>query len=319
MCSILPISIDVEYDDDQTAYMSNLMAGGEYVYEDGVIYSHGFDSEGTPILMSFAFDPDKDKDSRITDVKYLDTENWPSYITVEDGYIYYIAHTCDEASQVCRIKTDGSDKTVIYKNNADCLQVDGDRLYFTDENHNLVSTDLEGEDLETLIDREVYYTYHICDDWFVFQDDADEESLHIANSSTGEDRRLSSGIGYGSVIDGSYLYYVDVTDTENYTGNLVKLNLKTMEEERSDVSMHDGLNISRTQMQGYFRGVKVSKDEWNKLEDADQEMSDYYLTKYFTDEMEVYWYYDADGLITQIAIDTDNGAFTAFGPKMEEK
>ncbi|MGN0658631.1 MAG: DUF5050 domain-containing protein [Emergencia sp.] len=309
-------NLDVNFSAEETLKMSNLMLGGEFACEDGVIYCHGFDKDGKPITLSFAFDSSKEKDSRISDVKYLDEDFWASYINLKDGSIYYIASDTDGNSQVCRMNEDGSDRTVLYDKNASYLQVDGDKIYFTDENHRLVSADLDGGSLTTVIDKEVYYTYHLGGDWFVFQDDADGESLHLANTAMGYDERLSEGKVYSCVADGSYLYYVDITDEENNVGNLVRLDLKTLKSERSDCLMYNEICISSTHIQGVLRDIKVEKDKWNELENAHEKNEDCYFTKYFSDDIRIYWYQNADGIIEQLAIDTSDGAFTAVGPRM---
>lgn len=298
-------NLDVNFSSEETVAMSNFMLGGEFACKDGMIYCCGFNKDGNPITMSFAFDPSREAGECSSDVKYLDEDCKPSYINLKDGYIYYKATDADGNSKICKMKEDGSEKAVLYDKNADYLQVDGDKLYFTDENYRLVSTDLSGGSLTTVIDKEVYYSYHLGGDWYVFQDDADGESLHLANTAMDYDEKISEGKVYTCVADGSYLYFVEITDGEKEVGNLARINLKTLKTERSECEVYSPLCINSTLIQGFSRDYKVEKDKWDTLENAGEESSNLgYLTKYFSDDTQIYWYTEKGNVVSQLAIKT---------------
>ena len=103
------------------------------------------------------------------------------------------------------------EKEQIAKNVAEVKVRDG-RLYFTDGDYHYVSTDMDGEDLKTIVEKEIYYPYFICSDWMVFQDDADHESLHIYNTTYGTEVNITDTPSHSPILDGKYLYYVDAED-----------------------------------------------------------------------------------------------------------
>ena len=106
------------------------------------------------------------------EAKILDENGTALYLCMDGDYLYYLR----DWAAVCRVKTDGGDVEVLYDGMCDYLQIHDGRLYFTDADYHFVSTDMEGNDLQTVVDKEIYYPYFISGDWIVFQDDADDES-----------------------------------------------------------------------------------------------------------------------------------------------
>jgi len=56
------------------------------------------------------------------------TSDEPFYINVIDNYIYYI--NWSYSTDICRIKTDGTGRQILYTGHFDCLTTDGNYLYF---------------------------------------------------------------------------------------------------------------------------------------------------------------------------------------------
>jgi len=83
--------------------------------------------------------------------------------------------------------------------------------------------ELDGSNSVPMLDKEVYFPYFVNDQWFIYQDDADNESLHIRHALSGEDIALCHVPGYSPVIYGTDLYFVAFSNGEN---SLAKIDMK---------------------------------------------------------------------------------------------
>ena len=183
-------------------------------------------------------------------------------------------------------------------------------MYFTDENHHLVSADLDGQNITTLIDKEVYDSYCLGDGWFLYQDDADGESLHITNVRLGYDQRLSEDKVFGCVLEGAYLYYVDVHDYENGTGSLTRLNLDTLETEVSETVMQGTVLIAGGRIWSQSYGISEETENWMRLEDGSWDGLGYTVV-YIDKDTRIYWYIIEREKISQYVIYAGD-TFTTF-------
>lgn len=301
--------LDVRFTPEQARDMSNFMQVGRYIILDGKLYGYYSKSASDRRLIRYDYDPSQPKESRLTGFQELAKGETPCYLQTANGYLYYICWSAN-GNTLRRIGMDGSDKTVLYDRDCDYLQICGDTMYFTDENHHLVSADLDGQNITTLIDKEVYYSYCLGDGWFLFQDDADGESLHIANVQYGYDQRISEDKVYGCVLEGNYLYYVDVHDYENETGNLTRLNLDTLETEVSDTVMHNTVLIGGGRIWSASYGISEETENWMRLEDGSWDNMGYTVI-YMGEDTQICWYIDENGDIAQYAIYA-GGTFTTF-------
>ena len=301
--------LDVRFTPEQARDMSNFMQTGRYIILDGKLYGYYSKSASDRRLIRYDYDPTQPKESRLTGFQELAKGETPCYLQTANGYLYYICWSAN-GNTLRRIGMDGSDKTVLYDKDCDYLQICGDTMYFTDENHHLVSADLDGQNITTLMDKEVYYPYCLGDGWFLFQDDADGESLHIANVLHSYDQRISEDKVYGCVLEGNYLYYVDVHDYENNTGNLTRLDLDTLETEVSDTVMHNTVLISGGRIWSASYGISEETENWMRLEDGSWDNMGYTVI-YMGEDTQICWYIDENGDIAQYAIYAGD-TFTTF-------
>ena len=302
--------LDVRFTPEQARDMSNFMGLGRYAILDGKLYAYYSNRKSDRRLICYDYDPAQPKESRLTGYRKLDEGGTPCYLQTANGYLYYISWSDNNIKTLCRIGMDGSDKTVLYDKNCDYLQICGDTMYFTDENNHLVSADLDGQNITTLIDKEVYYTYCLGDGWFLYQDDADGESLHITNIQYGCDQRLSEDKVYGCVMEGAYLYYVDVHDYENYTGNLTRVNLDTLETEVSDAVMNSSFLISDGRIYSTSYGISEETENWMRLEDGSWDQKGYTVV-YIDTDTQICWYINEENAIEQYVIYAGD-TFTVF-------
>ena len=304
----LPL-LDVSFSPEQTRAMSNYMLGGNYLFVGDRLFGFHYYNVSQQKMISFRFDASQEQDKRITDFQDVDMEGGPTFLQEANGCLYYIC-TGSDGSRLCRINPDGSGRTVLYDKDCSYLQVCGDVMYFTDENHHLVRSDLDGQNVTTLIAKELYYTYCLGDDWFLFQDDADGESLHIANLKYGFEQRLSTGKTYCYVVDGNYLYFVDEIDNETNLGHLTRIDLDTMETQVSEKLTYDMITITGDRIYSNSYNVSVEKENWKELDDEGWDLLGYRVF-YLDEHTQICMYWVEGFLVDQYAIYSD-GTFTTF-------
>lgn len=280
-----------EFDAEQTRAMSNFIMYGRYLVEDDVVYglTHAAGLQGafaaTPFHMKGDF-------PEFEETKILDDRGPATYLNKVGDVFYYIMN----GEEICRINVDGSGLETLYKGTCDYMQIHNDRIYFTDENYHFVSTDMDGKDLKEVVSKEVYYPYFICSDWMIFQDDADSESLHLYNTTFGEEVNITYVKSYSPIMNGKYLYYIDASDGDNY---LCRIDMSDPERflcERSEKTLSitdyviDGEDI-------YFvNNTCVALEKWQDVEITDEAITE--MEVYLSDAYNVYHDFDKDGLIS---------------------
>ena len=278
-----------DFDAEQTAAMSNFMAFGNYLIEDNMLYglTHSQSLDGslgaTPFHMKGDF-------PEFEETAILD-EGFANYLCKDGDTLYYILNH----EKICRVNTDGSDAKVLYEGACDYLQIHEGRLYFADEDYRFVSTDLDGGDLQTVVDKEIYYPYFICSDWMVFQDDADDESLHLYNTTHGTELNITYVPSYNPILDGHYLYYADATEEGYFLCRVDMSDPDTFLFDGSELPLREsGFMIDDK----YFYATNnnsVAKEDWKKLTDDSNATEE--VEVYVSEDYIVYHYFDSEGLI----------------------
>lgn len=277
---------------EETCAMSTFMNYGYYYIEDDVIYglthkgSNGSAFGAIPFYQKGDF-------PEFEEVTILDDTAYPSYVAKEGDYLYYILG----GDSICRIKPDGSGKETLYEGECSDLQIHDGRLYFTDADYHFVSTDLDGKNLTTVVDKEIYYPYFICSDWMVYQDDANNEALCLYNTTFGFEEVISSESTHMPILDGTMLYYL-VEIGEQYILCRIDLsNRESAEEERSENTLaFCALGIDEEDIYT-ANDTRVPKDEWTRLADSKEVLED--LTVYVSPGQAITFDYDEEGLISK--------------------
>lgn len=296
----------VDFDSEATCAMSNFMNYGRYYIEDDVLYglTHANGDQGqfgaTPFYMKGDF-------PEFEEPTIIDPEGSAVYINKYEDYFYYLR----DWAQVCRVHMDGSGLEVLYDGACDYLQVHDGKLYFTDEDYHYVSMNLDGSNVTTIIDKEIYYPYFICSDWMVFQDDADDESLHLYNTTIGTELNITYMPSFSPVIDGKYIFFTAMDDTGCY---LCKIDMSNPEVFPCEVSDNYVMTTSFLIDETYIytaNNIKLEKEDWKNLSDT-KEISmenEYYVSEKYT----VYHYFDEEGLITgKYLMSKEKNGGTAF-------
>ena len=280
-----------DFDAEQTAQMSNFMAFGNYLIEDGVLYglTHIQSAQGglgaTPFHMKGDF-------PEFEETAILDGNGYATYLCKEGDMFYYIMNF----EKICRIKTDGSDAEVLYEGPCDYLQIHEDRLYFTDGNYCFVSMDMSGGDLQTVVDKEIYYPYFICSDWMIFQDNDDDESLHLYNTTHGTELNITYVPSYHPVLDGQYLYYTDTTEAGYFLCRIDMSNPDTFRFEGSELPLRESNFMIDDKFIYSTNNNIVAKENWKELTDEGDVTEE--IEVYVSEDYTVYHYLDGEGLIT---------------------
>ncbi len=280
-----------DFDAEQTAAMSNFMSYGYYLIEDEVLYglTHSQSLNGglgaTPFHMKGDF-------PEFEETAILDGNGLATYLCKDGDTLYYILNS----EKVCRVNTDGSGAEVLYEGACDYLQLHEGRLYFVDENYCFVSTNLDGGDLTTVVNKEIYYPYFICSDWMIFQDDADDESLHLYNTTHGTELNITYVPSYNPILDGHYLYYTDSSDEGYFLCRIDMSDPDTFLFDGSELPLRESGFMIDDKFFYTTNGNSVAKEDWKKLTDESDatEEIEMYVSKDYT----VYHYFDSEGIIT---------------------
>lgn len=162
----------------------------------------------------------------------------PCYIRIKNEYLY-VGFVENEKCALYRMNLSGDNIKKITQLDARGLQICGDTLYIaaaTDDYQYqyLYSCDLEGENLQKVFDKPVYYPFTPDGNTIYYQDDADGETIHKYNAATKTDECISSQYAYAPIFDGQdTLYYIhNSQSTRNGVddGELVARTISTGEE-----------------------------------------------------------------------------------------
>ena len=217
---------EVQFSGEDTMRMSNYMNEGRYVLVGASLYGQ-----------QFSKDTGRARLARISaknggTIAVLDEDISPSFMCYESTgkYLYYIRREMPSGGcALARISTaEGSAPELIYEHECDYLFISGRRLWFTDEEHRLVSTDLNGGDMEIIVDKEVYFPYLINDDILLFQDDGDGETLHMLKLSSGEETRLLDDKCYSFILSGRALFCAVTGESGSSRCRLCRLEYMTV-------------------------------------------------------------------------------------------
>lgn len=156
-------------------------------------------------------------------------------LAVEEGWLYYCQYATAEAEnmELVKMRVSGGDAQVIVEELfGDTQFVDGfiyytsaeswneDYTAVTDESTHLYRCDLNGENVELILDKPVYY-FTVFGDRILYQDDHDGCSLHLYSMAGGTDEKLNDVGSYWPIYDGEYIYYLadeeGTMDPEGYT------------------------------------------------------------------------------------------------------
>lgn len=209
----------IELTGEETVAMSNFMHSGRYLIENQVIYGITHLHDGSPVLGRSSFTSNADG-IRQQDFEPLDNTGTSLYLNMVGNELYYLRGDLTSGKyNVARISRSGGQPELLTEDGADYLQLSGGRIWYCEGDwYTLWSMDMDGGDARLELDRSVYFPYVIRGEWLLFQDDADNESLHLLYLPTGTEFKLNDEVSYFPVIRGTKLFYFEATghDSDYY-------------------------------------------------------------------------------------------------------
>ncbi len=205
-------------------------------------------------------------DSDIVDRTVIIEDSFVNYLTKDKNSLYGIA----DGSRIFKLDLESFEMTDLYEGSCSYLQRLGDSLYFTDENNALCKMNLDGSGQETVLDHtDFYFPYFLTEDWLFFQDDPDNETIHIRQMSTGNDIRLTEGPSYNPFICGNDLFYLEGTTNEDgdKIAILCKVDLSTGTIERDEKCIYKYIWTNALEGDRIIIGdglYNVARQDWNK-------------------------------------------------------
>jgi len=219
------------YDPEEALTMSGWMNDGAGLVEDGVYYGRFFMAGkrgGVTIALPLR---ENGTDIRAGVWRVLDETCSSRCLQKAGDTLFYVKDYGSESrgeGGLVRVNTDGSGYRLLYEGSCGCLNLRGDRLFFTDGENRLISTDLDGGDRQVILDKAVFYAYFLSQDWLLFQDDADNESLHLLHFPSGAELKLNDEQSYRPILAGRQLFYM-IYEKERDSYRLCRVDLSAWE------------------------------------------------------------------------------------------
>ena len=216
-----------QFDKATTAAMSTFMQGGRYAADGNTVFGQAFDSEGTVEFVRMDLEQKGDF-YEVQSHKVIEKGAQAIYLSFYGDYVFYIR----SEKGIYWVSKDGSSPKPIIEDAVDYLQIRGNRMYYCDSAYKLktihmdaIISEIEVEDdldkgnsislqenTDSVFDKEVYYPFMLDEQWLIYQDDADNESLHLRHLPTGADAALTDLPGHGPIVYDSGLYFKTVRD-----------------------------------------------------------------------------------------------------------
>ena len=305
-----------DFDNEKALLMDNANYEG-MVYIDGRTFYGRFGVKSKNhyqfVKMELVDDPDNSNYLTSGDWSILSEDIVPKFINKVGDTLYYVAEdwtgeSDDAVYSIEKVSTDGSGRTKLADGNG-YLTVKNDKLYFTDLDNRFVSTDLDGKNKEVIIDKKVFYTYFITDNWILYQDDPDNESLHVYSISDDMDFKLNDEPSYNPVVFENAVYFTTHSSENEEAYNISRIDLTsysidgdniTFTQEKSDELMGASFKVLWNEasgseiIQGMNNANGHSIDLWKNCEDdAYDTLTETYL--YLSKDIEVYVEYNDEG------------------------
>ena len=310
-------SYKVSFSSADTLRMSNYMLSGRFTHEKKLLYGSGHDEAGQPMLCRMKFTAGQ-SGMYVREREVLDKAIDAQYLALDGGWLYYLREELPGGKKsICRVPAAfgaSVEKEVLYGESCDFLSMRNGRLYFTDAENHLLSMKTDGSDRKTeLADKQIFYPYLITDDLLLYQDDADGESLRMRYLPTGFELKISDGHVYSFILRGSDLWFLRADEGEKCRLCRADLNefLSDFHPlERPDASFcftleeADGYTGPVFSINGdhinasNYRTASVSS--WKTLSDNAWEKGFTAACQYVTDDFEIFYDYDENGLVTQM-------------------
>ncbi len=210
------LNLSLPFSDADTTAMSNFMLQRRYWFDGTFLYGLAFDKNDVLpnlVRMEVFF---SDAVPQPGTCEPLDCHVNAVFLTPVENWLYYIRHDrVDKTVSLTRLNLNTLElETLFSASELSYLQLRNNRLYFTAENHHLFSSDLTGNDIRPVLEKEVYYPYFLDDDRLLYQDSADGETLHLYHISDGTDVQITNTPSFRPILSGSNLYFLSAENND---------------------------------------------------------------------------------------------------------
>lgn len=241
--------MNLHFKPEQSAKMTDFMAYGLYAFEGDTGYGQLFDKNGKSVLARF--DVEKDGDfAKVVNEKVLQDDTLASYVTLHGDNVYYIRNE----DGIYRVPKTGGEPQKIIDDAAEYIQIVGDKLYYCSKGYHYMRADLDGKNRETVLDKEVYYPYFLTDEWMVYQDNGDQESLHLRHIPSEIDWKVTTGDTQSPILWGGDLYAAIKTD-DSYHLAKIDINHPKIENEKVTFPIETGTQPIATTLRITYKGT----------------------------------------------------------------
>lgn len=177
---------------------------------------------------------------------------------IKAGYLYYSCPT-ETTNELIKVRASGEEPRVIIQSHSGSIQICNDYIYYTTQetwNDNEVTQDsshlyrcgLDGENVELIIDKPVYY-FTVFDDFVLYQDDKDNVSLHMYNINERKDSKLNNIRSFNPIFDGEHIYFLsDSFSEEEYKFKLYRM-------------LPDGNNLEEINVGCFVKGLIMNESK----------------------------------------------------------
>ena len=213
------LNLSLPFSDADTTAMSNFMLQGRYWFDGTFLYGLAFDKNDilpNLVRMEVSF---SDAVPQPGTCEPLDRHVNAVFLTPVENWLYYIRHDRSTNSvSLARLDLTILEHEILISDHSELsyLQLRNNRLYFTAENHHFFSSDLTGNDLHPILEKEVYYPYFLDDDRLLYQDSADGETFHLYHISDGTDVQITNTPSFHPILSGSSLYFLSAVENTLY-------------------------------------------------------------------------------------------------------
>lgn len=316
------------FKDEQTQAMCNFNWYGMNYIEGKTFYGR-FSVKGKDLYqfvkMELVDDPESSSYLTAGEWSILSEDVVPQFINKVGDTFYYVAQDWTKDNEnpeyyIEKVSESGGDRTKICDGNG-YLVVRGDKMYFTNADDKYVCTDLDGKNEEIIIDKEVYYPYFINDNWIMYQDDADNESLHVYSISDDMDFKLNDEPSYDPTIFENTVYFLTKASENENAYHMSKIDLTsykidgdniTFTQEKSDKLMGSKFMIIWNEEAGseMIQGMNgVGSCYIDKWQDCEDTAYDGFTEEYFclSDEVDAYVKYNDEGAEARCFMNKETG------------
>ena len=305
--------------------MSNFNSAGVAIAEDDAFYGRWYvDGKDYVHLVKIDFVHEGDFIEQ-GDWTMIHENTYPNYINKLGDTLYFLDLGPDSQC-VAKVDVDGQNYAVLAEDGNDFMSVHNDRIYFCDTDYNYCSIDMNGGDRQTVLEGEIYDPYFLTDEWFIYRDLEDGESLHLYNIANGLNETVYAGKTSPAILSGNNLYFgIADPDTEG-AYHLSKMDLTAItvgddgvpvfpEPEQSEQLFGGRFSISRDgYIYGRTTGDGYSDGTWKDFYDRSYEEGPAAQYVYFGNDVEMKDEYNSDGLITAMYVyNTATGGGNSFG------